>query len=418
MTQFYPTFSSLKCTKSLLLAAFFLCVYNLSQGQVYYTSLSGAIEVPSNTSPGTGKAVITINGNTMRVQCTFSGLVATTAAGAPSGTTASHIHAPTAIPLSVTSTAGVATTTPTFTGFPSGVRAGTYDQTFDMTLASSYNPAYVTANGGTPAAAFVALKTAIAQGRSYLNIHSNAFPGGEIRGFLLPCPSITVTIPDAWALPQGTLANTVYPAYAPAASLTLQANVSGGTAPYSYNWSNNTTNSSITVNPTTNTNYSVTVTDQNGCPGNMASKTVTVMNIVGGNKGQQLVVCHKGRSLAIGADGIPDHLGHGDMLGSCADQTRSITNREIVGEQLAKDALSVRVLSNPSPNYFELKISGKAESNIQLRVYDVQGRVIETKASLQSDQTFRLGALYRPGIYLVQIKQGTQTQTIRLIKAN
>ena len=32
---------------------------------------------------------------------------------------------------------------------PLGVTAGSMNQTYDMTLASSYNPSYVTANGGT-----------------------------------------------------------------------------------------------------------------------------------------------------------------------------------------------------------------------------------------------------------------------------
>jgi len=417
MTQFYPTFSALRCAKSFLLFASFLCTFYISQGQVYYTSLSGPNEFPANTSPGTGKAVVTISGNFMRVQVTFSGLVPQTSAGLPSGTTASHIHAPTAIPLSLTSTAGVATTTPTFTDFPLGVRAGTYDHTFDMTLASSYNPAYVTANGGTAASAFVALKTAIADGRSYLNIHSNAFGGGEIRGFLLACPNITVSIPNAFAMAQGVLPNTVYPAYAPAASLTLQANVSGGTGPYSYKWSNGGSNSSITVSPTVATTYSVMVTDQNGCPGNTASKTVNVINVAGGNKGQNIVVCHKGRSLAVGADGIPDHVGHGDMLGSCSSDGQSVTAREVVAEQLEKDALSVRVLSNPSPSYFELQISGSADKNIQLIVSDLQGRVIERKSSLPSSRTLRLGMSYSPGIYLVQITQGTEKKVLRLVKA-
>jgi hypothetical protein len=122
----------------------------------------------------------------MRVQVTFSGLLGTV--------TASHIHAATAV--AGTGTAGVATTTPTFTGFPSGVTSGTYDNIFDLTLASSYNPAYVTANGGIPQAK-LALVTALAAGKSYLNVHSTVYGGGEIRGFLTPAsvPENSATAP-------------------------------------------------------------------------------------------------------------------------------------------------------------------------------------------------------------------------------
>src|ERR1043165_7070687 len=89
MAKFYPTFSVVRFTKSFLLFTALLCTFYASQAQVYYASLTGSNEVPSNTSPGTGKAVITIDGNFMRVQVTYSGLVAQTSAGAPSGTTAS-----------------------------------------------------------------------------------------------------------------------------------------------------------------------------------------------------------------------------------------------------------------------------------------------------------------------------------------
>ena len=67
--------------------------------------------------------------------------------------------------------------------------AGTYDKVLDLTLASSYNPAYVTANGGTTAGAEAALAQALADGKSYWNIHTSQFPGGEIRGFLTPTPT-------------------------------------------------------------------------------------------------------------------------------------------------------------------------------------------------------------------------------------
>src|SRR6266496_5423934 len=120
----------------------------------FVASLSGPAESPPNASPGTGFTTVTLNtiANTMRVQVSFSGLVA--------GTTASHIHAATPTPFA--GTAGVATTTPTFAGFPLGVTSGTYDNTLDMTLSSSYNPTFVTANGGTTASAEVALFAGIA----------------------------------------------------------------------------------------------------------------------------------------------------------------------------------------------------------------------------------------------------------------
>ncbi len=412
MKKIYSHLLLLAIIKSLLLLIIFFGASYVSSGQVYYTALSGPNEFPTNTSPGIGKAVVTIDGNFMRVQITFSGLVPQTSAGLPSGTTASHIHAPTPVPLSLTSTAGVATQTPTFAGFPLGVREGTYDHSFDMTQNSSYNAAYITANGGTAASAFTALKTAIAAGKSYLNIHSNAFPSGEIRGFLLPCPTITVSIPNSFALNLGVLPNTVYPAYAPASSLTLQANVSGGTGPYSYNWSNGATTSSITVSPIATTTYTLNVQDQNGCPGS-ATKTVNVINISGGNKSDKIVVCHNGHDITIATPALVDHLQHGDMLGSCEPNSGRVRSTDI----LETTDLAIRVLGNPSPNHFDIQIQGNAD-NIRLTVYDNLGRVIERKSSLPSNQIVRLGGSYQSGIYLVEIIQGTQKQTLKLVKAN
>jgi hypothetical protein len=113
--------------------------------------------------------------------CTFSGLT-----NLGSGTTASHIHATTPAPFS--GTAGVATTTPTFAGFPLGVTSGSYSNTLDLTSSTSWNPSFVTANGGSNASAEAALFAAMNAGESYWNIHTQTFPGGEIRGFLVPVP--------------------------------------------------------------------------------------------------------------------------------------------------------------------------------------------------------------------------------------
>lgn len=144
---------------------------------VYGATLTGPSEFPPNASPATGTATVTIDdvANTMLVQVIFSGLTGTT--------TASHIHAPTAVPFA--GTAGVATQTPYFSGFPIGVTAGNYSSLFDLLSASTYNSAFVTANGGTAAGAEAALLSAMAAGKSYFNIHTTTFGGGEIRGFLV-----------------------------------------------------------------------------------------------------------------------------------------------------------------------------------------------------------------------------------------
>ena len=146
----------------------------------YAVTLNGPSESPPNASPGVGLGTVDYNdvAHTLALSVSFSGLTGTT--------TASHIHAATAAPFA--GTAGVATTTPTFAGFPLGVTSGTYVNTLDLTLAASYNPSYVTANGGTTANAEAALAAAMAAGRSYWNIHSTTFGGGEIRGFLVAVP--------------------------------------------------------------------------------------------------------------------------------------------------------------------------------------------------------------------------------------
>src|SRR5439155_25683639 len=82
-----------------------------------------------------------------------------------------------------------------FVGFPLGVTSGTYDHTLDLTLASSFNPAFITANGGTAASAEAALANALVQGEAYLNIHTQVFPGGEIRTFLTAVPDSSATAP-------------------------------------------------------------------------------------------------------------------------------------------------------------------------------------------------------------------------------
>jgi hypothetical protein len=144
----------------------------------FKVDLAGANENPPVASPGFGSAVVDVDTTAMTlfIDVTFSDLIGLT--------TAAHIHCCMPPPAN----AGVATQVPTFVNFPLGVTSGAYENTFDMTLASSWNPMFITNNGGTPASAFAVLLAALSAGQPYLNIHTDFAPSGEIRGQLIQVP--------------------------------------------------------------------------------------------------------------------------------------------------------------------------------------------------------------------------------------
>jgi CHRD domain/PEP-CTERM motif len=170
-------------------AAAFCFFATQASASVYTFSavLDGPSESPTNSSPGTGTALVTIDnvGHSLSVAVTFAGLTG--------NTTASHIHCCTLNPDA--GTAIVATETPYFNSFPIGVTSGSYTHLFDLTAAQSWNGAFITASGGTIAQAENALVAGLLANEAYLNIHTTAFPPGEIRGFLHAVPE-----PSTWAM--------------------------------------------------------------------------------------------------------------------------------------------------------------------------------------------------------------------------
>lgn len=150
------------------------CALPLGASTITYTAImKGVNEVPANGSTATGFTIVSLTGNLLTVDVTFSGLT-----GGPAA--AAHIHCCTA----PGSNAPVAVP---FTGFPNAI-SGNYSNTFDLTLAATYTSTFLTAEGGTAAGAESALIAALNSGQTYSNIHNATFPGGEIRGFIAVTP--------------------------------------------------------------------------------------------------------------------------------------------------------------------------------------------------------------------------------------
>ena len=142
---------------------------------IYTATLLGSSEVPPTGSPATGFGTFTLNGNLLSINESFTGL------SAPAS--AAHIHC--CAPVGVNAIVAVP-----FSPFPN-TTSGTFNTTVDLSLAGTYDPAFITQEGGTVALAEAGFIAALNGGNTYANIHDPNFPGGEIRGQLglVPEPS-------------------------------------------------------------------------------------------------------------------------------------------------------------------------------------------------------------------------------------
>ena len=83
------------------------------------------------------------------------------------------------------------------------------------------------------------------------------------------------------------------------------------------------------------------------------------------------------------------------------------------------DADKLKVLVTPNPSVrgipFVLNITGKADKKVQIRVINMLGTEIY-RAEGAANKTYRLGAEFVSGMYVIQVIQDNQIQTLKVIK--
>jgi len=169
--------------KTLVLFPSLMLAASLAHAQVYQFAATLAPVAPGATGSGTVTAVYDQGAKTLQLDINFSGL---------SGNTSMvHIHGPTA--EAYTGFAGAITPHPFLPGFPASVQSGSYSATLNLTQTSSFRADFVSANGNTAAGAEAAMFAAMMAGKTFLNIHTSSFMGGEIEGFLTPVPEPSTT---------------------------------------------------------------------------------------------------------------------------------------------------------------------------------------------------------------------------------
>lgn len=196
----------------------------------------------------------------------------------------------------------------------------------------------------------------------------------------------------------------VYYGYAPLECTELSVNISNGTAPYSYSWSDGSTSSINNVCPTSATEYEITVTDANGCNAtdNVNVNVIDVRCYAGKSTIQKVEICHKnGKTLCINASAVPAHLAHGCSLGSCAEHNNDTYKTFIENSSDITEYEEPVQISRINQNSLRLTFNYELENEFY-QILNISGQIVMTGSINGNNLTLDISPLNK-GIYFINI---------------
>ncbi len=216
-------------------------------------------------------------------------------------------------------------------------------------------------------------------------------------------------------------------------------NVSGGTAGYTYNWSNAASTASISG--LTAGSYSVTVTDTNGCVAaafavNVFEPTAIIVNAVTTNSSSASATDGSVSLTASGGTGSFTYIWSNGAttqnLNNAAAGTYSVTVTDGNGctnvqsatvqfssaVNMAVNNINVNIFPNPTENTATLNINLSKSSDLMIEIININGQVLSVlNDSNVLNNQYTLNTSEMPsGLYIIRIKAGSETAAYRLVK--
>ena len=123
-------------------------------------------------------------------------------------------------------------------------------------------------------------------------------------------------------------------------------------------------------------------------------------------------VCHKNKNvISIGKRDVPDHLAHGDCIGSCEPAT--VSGRSIPAGELG-EASSILVYPNPAKGLVNIAFGENHQRITIVKMYDLAGKLVkQIQVNGKSNLSFTTGNVL-PGIYLLKM-QGDKVITEKVL---
>jgi hypothetical protein len=195
---------------------------------------------------------------------------------------------------------------------------------------------------------------------------------------------------------------------------------------------NNCSSYSVNVSLMADAWIIATITDANNCVA-VCSTFVSAEDVrcfAGNSTIAKVTLCHKTGStknpwvtICVDQDAVPEHLAHGDCYGPCPKTgnpscvTSTSTSSVSVGTLPQSKPFNVKVTNNPSfaGSEFGLSVQGDNKESVNIIVTNMFGeKVFTTKGAVNT--TYRFGANWRSGTYIIQVIQGKNIKTIKVVK--
>ena len=238
----------------------------------------------------------------------------------------------------------------------------------------------------------------------------------------LSCNVITSTGDEVWA-PQANT-NASLNAYA-----TCPTSGSSPANPSSTSTSTITsaTGYSLFVTLVNDAIVTATITDANGCT-TVCSTSIHAEDVrcfTGNSTKIKVTICHKTGStknpcveMCVDEDKVAEHKAHGDFVGKCTIDCKAPAQKPIATQvdNVVAGKLSLKVIPNPTTNYFKLKLNSASREKITVKVLDVSGRLVDMRDNIPANSTLELGGKYNNGLYFAEVVQGTDRVVVKLLK--
>lgn len=242
--------------------------------------------------------------------------------------------------------------------------------------------------------------------------------------------TVTVTNPNAPVI--NALNNSNPTCFGGIGGATVTA--SGGTAPLSYLWSNNGTTSTIAAPAG---NYTVTVTDANGCVVSGGPVTIsqpTVITPVVTSTPESGTGANDGTASVTATGGTPPYtylwsngattaningLGGGTYTVTVTDANGCPVNAStsvITGLDVIAGQVTFGAYPNPNDGTFQIVVGTIEASDISVQITDLVGKVVyqnAATAATEFKQQVNLGS-QAAGIYIIRLKAGDISRTYKI----